>query len=151
MGRTLRGLIGTWFFATACAALLANGARAADPPGPTVINGQKVLTLISRDPPALRCNTNIQVAAELSNIYKIPVIIVPVTFAKPGTKAPTVWYGKDLIAEDGGAKNGMISFTEISDILEIEGVPKQDKTGRLTDADVKPLFDELKRTIREVK
>lgn len=127
------------------------GAFAADPPGPTVIDGQKVLTLVSRDPPALRCNNNVQVAAELSNIYKIPVIVVPVSFAKPGTKAPSVWYGKELIAEDGGAKNGMVSFTEIADILEIEGAPRQTQTGRLTDSDVKPVFEQLKRIIKEVK
>jgi len=124
---------------------------AAEPAGPTVINGQKVLTLVSRDPPALRCNNNIQVAAELSNIYKVPVVVVPVSFAKPGTKAPSVWYGSDLIAEDGGEKNGMISFTEIADILEVEGVPKQDQIGRLGDSDVKSVFDELKRLIKEVK
>ncbi len=131
--------------------VLAGEALAADPPGSALINGQKVLTLVSRDPPALRCNNNIQVAAELSNIYKVPVIVVPVSFAKPGTKAPSVWYGKDLIAEDGGEKNGIVSFTEIADILEVEGVPKQDQTGRLIDADVKPVFDELKRLIKEVK
>jgi len=142
--------------ASICAALLAVilltvEVFAADPPGPTVINGQKVLTLVSRDPPALRCNNNIQVAAELSNIYKLPVIVVPVSFARPGTKAPSVWYGNNLIAEDGGEKNGIISFTEIADILEVEGVPKQDQIGRLGDSDVKPVFDELKRLIKEVK
>jgi hypothetical protein len=139
-----------------CAALLALvvltvEVLAAEPPGPTIINGQKVFTLVSRDPPALRCNNNIQVAAELSNIYKVPVVVVPVSFAKPGTKAPSVWYGNDLIAEDGGEKNGMISFTEIADILEVEGVPKQDQIGRLGDSDVKSVFDELKRLIKEVK
>ncbi len=133
------------------AALLPDSSIAAEPPGPAMINGQKVLTLISRDPPALRCNNNIQVAAELANIYKVPIIVVPVSMANPGTRAPTVWYGKELIAEDGGPKNGMVSFTELADILEIEGVPKQDRTGRLTDSDVKPKFEELKRLIREVK
>jgi len=142
--------------ASICAALLAVilltvEVFAADPPGPTVINGQKVFTLVSRDPPALRCNNNIQVAAELSNIYKLPVIVVPVSFARPGTKAPSVWYGNNLIAEDGGEKNGIISFTEIADILEVEGVPKQDQIGRLGDSDVKPVFDALKRLIKEVK
>ncbi|MBI4967020.1 MAG: hypothetical protein HZC25_02765 [Rhodospirillales bacterium] len=123
---------------------------AAEPPGPTVIGGQKVLTLISRDPPALRCNNNMQVAAELANIYKIPVVVVPVTFAKPGTKAPTVWYGKDLIAEDGGPGNGMISFTQVADVLEIEDAPKQDVKGRLLDADVNPRFEALKQQIKTV-
>ena len=125
-------------------------ADAADPPGPTEINGQKVLTLISREPPVLRCNNNMQVAAELSNIYKVPVLIVPVSLAKPGTKAPTVWYGKDLMAEDGGINNGMVSFKQLEDVLEIEDVPKLTRTGRLIDADVKPKFEELKRQIRQV-
>lgn len=124
--------------------------EAAEPPGPTVINGQKVLTLISRDPPALRCNNNIQIAAELSNIYKVPVVVVPVSFAGPGAKAPSVFYGKDLIAEDGDSFNGMVTYNQIADILEIEGVPKQELTGRLTDADVKPLFESLKQRIRQV-
>lgn len=125
-------------------------ANAADPPGPTEIGGQKVLTLISRDPPVLRCNNNMQVAAELSNIYKVPVLIVPVFLAKPGTKAPTVWYGKDLMAEDGGINNGMVTFKQLEDVLEIEDVPKLTRTGRLTDADVKPKFEELVRQIRRV-
>jgi hypothetical protein len=124
---------------------------AAEPPGPTEIGGQKVLTLVVREPPALRCNNNIQIAAELSNIYKVPVIVMPVSFAKPGTKAPSVWYGKDLMAEDGGINNGMVSYTQLADVLEIEGVSKQDQTGRLIDADVKPKFEELKRQIREVR
>jgi len=131
------------------AALAAAGA--AEPPGPTEIGGQKVLTLVVREPPALRCNNNIQIAAELSNIYKVPVIVLPASVARPGTKAPSVWYGKDLMAEDGGINNGMVSYTQIADVLEIEGVPKQDQTGRLIDADVRPKFEELKRQIREVR
>ena len=41
-------------------------------PGPLEIDGRKVLTLVSNDPPGLRCNNNIQVAAELANTYKVP-------------------------------------------------------------------------------
>jgi hypothetical protein len=144
-------LVGLLLSAIGSAIILLGNAMAAEPPGPTVIKGQKVLTFISRDPPALRCNNNMQVAAELANIYKVPIVIVPVAFANPGTKAPTIWYGKELIAEDGGQKNGMVSFTEVADMLEIEGVPKQDRTGRLTDTDVKPTFEALKRLIKEVK
>ncbi len=145
-------LAGLLFLAAVGSVLVSPGrAIAGEPPGPTVINGQKVLTLISRDPPALRCNNNIQVAAELSNIYKVPVLIVPVTFAGPGAKAPTVFYGKELIAEDGGLFNGMVTFKQMTDILEIEGVPNQEQTGRLTDADVKPALEELKRLIRKIQ
>lgn len=142
-------------FALAVAATLAvlipGGGEAAEPPGPTELGGQKVLTLVGRDPPALRCNNNMQVAAQLANIYKVPIVVVPIAFAKPGTKAPTVWYGKDLLAEDGGEKNGMISFTELADIFEIDGIPKQSPSGRLTEADVKPKHEDLVRTIKEVK
>lgn len=136
--------------AVATALIWPGRADAADPPGPTEIGGQKVLTLISREPPVLRCNNNMQVAAELSNIYKVPVLIVPASLAKPGTKAPTVWYGKDLMAEDGGINNGMVTFKQLEDVLEIEDVPKLARTGRLTDADVKPKFEELLRQIRKV-
>ncbi len=136
--------------AVAAAILAAPPTQAAEPPGPTEINGQKALTLVSRDPPALRCNNNIQIAAELANIYRVPVIVVPVSFAGPGAKAPAVYYGKDLIAEDGDSFNGMVTYNQIADILEIEGVPKQELTGRLTDADVKPLFESLKQRIRQV-
>jgi hypothetical protein len=127
-------------------ALLASAPALAGPPGPTVINGQKVLTLIGRDPPGVRCNNNMQVAAELANIYKIPLVIVPVSFAGPGAKAPAVYYGGQLIAIDGGELNGMVSFTELADILEIEGIPKQAKQGRLMD--VKGDFDRLKQAIK---
>ena len=118
----------------------------AAPPGATEINGQKVLTLISRDPPALRCNNNIQVAAELSNLYKVPVQVIPVTFAGPGARAPAVYYGNELITVDGGAGNGMVSFTELADVFELEGVPVQEEEGllvRLGDT-----FEALKSAIR---
>lgn len=46
-------------------------------PGPLEIDGRKVLTLVSNDPPGLRCNNNIQVAAELANTYKVPILIYP--------------------------------------------------------------------------
>jgi|GEM_PF-1351813 len=126
------------------------GAFAA-PPGVSEINGQKVLTLIGRDPPGLRCNNNIQVAAELANTYKIPVQLVPVTFAGPGAKAPAVYYGNELIAVDGGNLNGMIDYTSIADILELEGVPLQDQGGRLTVEGVKQEFSKLKQAIKEVQ
>ncbi|WP_303906667.1 hypothetical protein [Thiohalomonas denitrificans] len=128
--------------------LPATGAYAG-PPGATEIDGQKVLTLVGRDPPGLRCNNNMQVAAELSNVYKIPVQLIPVTFAGPGAKAPAVYYGGELIAADGGNLNGMIDFTTLADIVELEGVPLQDQGGRLTE--IKPQFEELKRAIKTVE
>lgn len=122
----------------------------AGPPGKTKLGDQKVLTLISRDPPWVRCNNNIQVAAELTNIYRIPVQIVPHALAGPGAKAPAVYWGDELIAEDGGKGNGMVSFTEMADIMEIEGVPKHSTTGRLM-AEPKSKHDALKEAIKDVK
>jgi hypothetical protein len=111
-----------------------------------VLNGQKVLTLISRDPPGVRCNNNMQIAAELSNVYKVPVQIIPVAFAGAGATAPAVYYGDQLIAVDGGELNGMVSYTEIADILEIESVPKLEQQGRLME--VRKDFDTLKAAIK---
>lgn len=123
----------------------------ASPPGMSEINGQKVLTLISRDPPGLRCNNNIQVAAELQNLYRIPFVVIPVSQAGPGAKAPAVYYGDELIAIDGGNLNGMIDYTSLADILELEGVPLQDQGGRLTQEGVKQEFEKLKQAIKEVQ
>lgn len=117
----------------------------AAPPGATELNGQKVLTLVVREPPALRCNNNMQVAAELANLYKVPVLGVPASLA-PASKAPAVYWGDQRIAEDGGDFNGMVGFAQMQDILEIEGVPKQDKQGRLLE--VKKEFEALKSAIK---
>ena len=130
-------------------AALPNVSYAGGPPGQAVFNGQKVLTLIGRDPPGVRCNNNMQIAAELANIYKLPVQIIPVTFAGAGAKAPAVYYGDQLVAVDEGELNGMVSYAEIADILEIEGVPKQEQQGRLME--IKKDFDSLKAAIKDVK
>ena len=121
-------------------------AALAQAPGPTELNGQKVLTLVSRDPPGVRCNNNIQIAAELSNVYKVPVVVVPVTYAGAGAKAPAVYYGGQLLAVDGGDFNGMTSYQMIADVLEIEGAPKQEQQGRLLE--VKKDFEALKASIK---
>jgi hypothetical protein len=117
----------------------------AGPPGNTVIGGQKVLTLVVREPPALRCNNNMQVAAELSNLYKIPIVVLPASLA-PWSKAPAVYYGDQLIAEDGGDFNGMVGYAQMVDVIEIEGVPKQERGGRLTE--VKKEHEALKSAIK---
>ncbi len=122
----------------------------AGPPGITKLGNQKVLTLISRDPPWVRCNNNMQVAAELTNIYRVPVQIIPHALAGLGAKAPAVYWGDELIAEDGGKGNGMVSFTEMADVMEIEGVPKHSTTGRLM-AEPKAKHDALKEAIKDVK
>lgn len=117
-------------------------------PGPVEIDGKKVLTLVSNDPPGLRCNNNIQVAAELANTYKVPILIYPVSYMPLGTKAPMVWYGGENVAASGGKLNGMISFTEIADRFEVEGVAKQDKPGLLMTPAVQCSFEALKQSIK---
>ena len=69
---------------------------------------------------------------------------------RQGAKAPAVYWGDELIAEDGGKNNGMVSFTEMSDIMEIEGVPKHPTEGRLM-ASPKAKHDALKEAIKDVK
>ncbi|MBP6017913.1 MAG: hypothetical protein KA735_00345 [Burkholderiaceae bacterium] len=123
-------------------------AQAQNAPGPLEIDGQKVLTLVSNDPPGLRCNNNIQVAAELANTYKIPILIYPVSFMPPGTQAPIVWFGGENIAQSGGKLNGMISYTELSDLFEVEGVVKQDTSGLLKSPAVNSSFEALKQSIK---
>jgi hypothetical protein len=123
-------------------------AFAQNAPGPGEIDGRKVLTLVSNDPPGLRCNNNIQVAAELANTYKVPILIYPVSFMPPGTKAPLVWFGGENIAQAGGMLNGMISYTELADRFEVEGVAKQDKAGLLMTPAVNGSFEALKQTIK---
>lgn len=117
-------------------------------PGPLEIEGRKVLTLVSNDPPGLRCNNNIQVAAELANTYKVPILIYPVSFMPAGTRAPIVWFGGENIAQSGGKLNGMISYTELADRFEVEGVTKQDKSGLLMAPAVNSSFEALKQSIK---
>lgn len=117
----------------------------AGPPSNTVIEGQKVLTLVVREPPALRCNNNMQIGAELNNLYKVPILILPASLA-PWSKAPAVYYGDQLVAEDGGDFNGMVGFDQMKDIVEIEGIPRQDRPGRLME--VKSVHDSLKAAIK---
>ena len=134
--------------ATQLALMLVTPAFAQNAPGPLEINGQKVLTLVSNDPPGLRCNNNIQVAAELANTFKIPILIYPVSFMPAGTKAPIVWYGGENIAQSGGKLNGMISYTELADRFEVDGVTRQDKTGLLLSPKVPSSFEALKESIK---
>ena len=121
----------------------------AGPPGSTSIGGQKVLTLINRDAPGVRCNNNMQVAAELANVYRIPIQIIPHALAGPGAKAPAVYWGNELLTEDGGPGNGMTSYVELQGVMDIEGVPTHAQSGRLME--IKPKLDALKEAIKDVK
>jgi hypothetical protein len=123
----------------------------ANSPVPLEINGQKALVFINQDPPGTRCNTNVQIAAEIANAYRLPILILPQTAVPPLTPAPSVWYNGQNIAASGGAHNGMVSYQIIADILELEGTTKQKKQGKLFNDSVRPDFDKFKSTIKTGK
>lgn len=116
-------------------------------PGATDAAGRKVLTFIAKDPPGVRCNGNVQVAAEVANIYRVPIQLLPSSLA-PGLPAPAVFYGNQMLVADGKDYNGAASFQLVADVLEIEGVPKQAKEGLLYNQAVRRDFDDLKATIK---
>lgn len=123
----------------------------ASSPVPSEINGQKALVFINQDPPGTRCNTNVQIAAEIANAYRLPILILPQTAVPALTPAPSVWYNGQNIAASGGSHNGMVSYQIIADILEIEGATKQKKQGKLFNDSVRPDFDKFKSTIKTGK
>lgn len=116
-------------------------------PGSVDGSGRKVLTFIAKDPPGVRCNGNLQVAAEIANTYRVPIQLVPSSLM-PNLPAPAVFYGQQMIAADGKAHNGGVSFQVVSDVLEMEGVAKQAKDGLLFNANVRKNFDGLKDSIK---
>ena len=116
-------------------------------PGAVDGAGRRVLTFIAKDPPGQRCNGNLQVAAELANTYRVPIQLLPSSLA-PGLPAPSVFFGNQLIAADGRDHNGAASFQMVADVLEIEGVPKQDKAGLLSNDKVRKDFEALRATIK---
>lgn len=116
-------------------------------PGSQTADGKKVLTFIAKDPPGVRCNGNLQVAVEIANVYRVPIQLVPSSHA-PQLPAPAVFYGNEMIAADGKDHNGGVSYSIVSDVLEIEGVPKQAKTGLIGNSNVRERFDLLKQTIK---
>lgn len=120
----------------------------ANSPVPLEINGQKALVFINQDPPGTRCNTNVQIAAEIANAYRLPILILPQTAVPPLTPAPSVWFNGQNIAASGGTHNGMVSYQIIADILELEGTTKQKKQGKLFNDSVRPEFDKFKSTIK---
>lgn len=110
-------------------------------------SGNRVLTIINKDPPGVRCNSNTQVAAEVANAYRVPIQIIPASLA-PHLPAPSVFYGSQMIVADGKDHNGMSSFQIVADVLDFEGAPKQPKTGLLYQEKVRKDFDALKANIK---
>ncbi len=117
-------------------------------PVPKEINGQKALVFINQDPPGTRCNTNVQIAAEIANAYRLPILVLLQTAVPPLTPAPSVWYNGQNMAASGGSHNGMVSYQMIADILDVEGTTKQAKRGKLFNDSVRPEFEKLKSTIK---
>lgn len=109
--------------------------------------GRKVLTIVNKDPPGVRCNGNVQVAAEIANTYRVPIQILPASLV-PNLPAPAVFYGQELIAADGKDHNGQSSFQMVADALEMDGAPKQPKTGLIYQDKVRKEFEALKSTIK---
>lgn len=116
-------------------------------PGAQAIDGQQVLTFIAKDPPGQRCNGNLQVAAEIANAYRVPIQLLPSSLA-PGLPAPAVFYGNRLVVADGREFNGAASYQIVADVLDVEGVPRQGKSGLLFQDTVRRDFDALKATIK---
>lgn len=116
-------------------------------PGAADASGRKVLTFIAKDPPGVRCNGNLQVAAELANTYQVPIQLLPSSLA-PHLPAPAVFYGNELIAADGNNHNGAVTFQIVSDVMDVEGVPKHAREGLLFNANVRRNFDGLKSSIK---
>lgn len=117
-------------------------------PGSTDAAGRKVLTFIAKDPPGVRCNGNLQVAAEIANTYRVPIQLLPASLAQ-GLPAPAVFYGSQLIVAEGKDFNGAASFQIVADVLEMEGVARQEKAGLLLNPAVRRDFDGLKATIKQ--
>ncbi len=116
-------------------------------PGAVDAAGNKVLTIINKEPPGQRCNNNTQVAVEVANVYRVPIRIIPASQA-PGLPAPSVFYGNALIAADGRDHNGMSSFQMVADVMDFEGAPKFGKTGLIYQEKVRKDFDVLKAVIK---
>lgn len=116
-------------------------------PNAETSNGLKVLTFIAKDPPGQRCNGNIQVAVEVANNYIVPIQLLSSTLA-PGLPAPAVFYGKQMIVADGKDFNGAASYQIVADVLDMENVPKQPKSGLITQGSVRRDFESLKSSIK---
>lgn len=116
-------------------------------PGAIDVAGNKVLTIINKEPPGQRCNNNTQVAVEVANVYRVQIRIMPASQV-PGLPAPAVFYGNQLIAADGKDHNGMSSFQMVADVMDFENAPKFSKTGLIYQEKVRKDYDALKAVIK---
>lgn len=129
------------------AALVAMAQVSIAVPGAVDAAGRKVLTFAAKDPPGQRCNGNLQVAADLANVYRVPIQLLPSSLV-PALPAPSVFFGNQMIVADGRDHNGQASYQTVADVLDIEGVPKQEKTGLLYNDKVRKDFEALRSSIK---
>lgn len=120
--------------------------QAYDVPGAVDSAGRGVLTFINRDPPGQRCNNNLQVAAEIANVYRLPIQLLPASLA-PHLPAPSVFYGTRMVVADGKDHNGVCDFQLLAGALETAEVAKQDQPGLLFNEKVRKEFDDLRGMI----
>ncbi|WP_310451007.1 hypothetical protein [Sulfuritalea sp.] len=112
--------------------------------------GRKVLTIVNQDPSGVRCNANVQMAAEIANIantYRVPIQILPASLV-PNLPASSVFYGLELVAADAKDPNGQSSIQIVADVLHMEDALKQPKTGLIYQDKVRKEFEALKSTIK---
>lgn len=109
--------------------------------------GRKVLTIVNKDPSGVRCNGNVQVTAGIASTYRVPIQILPASLV-PNLPAPSVFYGQEPIAADARDHNGQSSFQIVADVLDMEGVPEQPKTGLIHRDKARQEFEILKSTIK---
>ena len=53
-----------------------------------------------------------------------------------------------MIVADGKDFNGAASYQMVADVLDVENVPKQPKSGRITQGSVRRDFESLKNSIK---
>ncbi|SCZ58360.1 hypothetical protein [Thiohalomonas denitrificans] len=109
---------------------------------------QPGLFLINNDPPGVRCNRNVQAAAEIANSYRVPICAVPRSALETETAAPAVYFAGELVTVDGDAHNGVADYALLAEVMERAGVPKQERPGRL--AEIGPDLEAFRASIGEV-
>ena len=81
-------------------------------PGSSDAAGRKVLTFIAKDPPGVRCNGNLQVAAEVANTYRVPIQLLPSFQPGSGSACPS---GVLRQSDARGRWQGLQRRSELSD------------------------------------
>ncbi len=145
--KTLALIAGSGLALGALTRAAAGGDGDLPPDVPAKVDGVETVTIINNEPPGVRCNANIQAAAELANRYRVPINMLPASAAGEHVSAPAVFIGDDLLTQDGDAGNGTLTAPEIRDELAIRGAPEQPTPGLLDELD--DIHADLRRAIQE--